>query len=315
MKLGGPSELLSVFPFEGPSRPVARSSSPMGAARRGSSTLQRRSRRRVSSYRVLDPVLASAFARLHGVPHPPCTASTSLALDASSDASPRLLFASRRGAPSLGFGPTSRPEPVVSSRERPELALPSSPFRTTSTVCSTSGLAGIAAPRCHVLGLLLRVFPPRSTRELSLAAPVVPFLRLHGLAPRVGSSPGAAVTRRPTRTPLELPPSGFARVKVCGLPARSRDRRGHAERSTRTAERSPAIAIRVPCDPARVPSFMHAVFAPMRRVRRNRFAIRGRLPEHGRGCTLFSLVTAVHFLPQAPNARDHLREGGFAASA
>lgn len=94
----------------------------------------------------------------------------------------------------------SRRRPPLRGESRPRAQVPSSPFRTTSRVCSASSLCGLVSSRCHVQGLPFRgLFLAAEPYRLSPAAscPLVvgrlglrfdprqpPRPRLQGLAPR-----------------------------------------------------------------------------------------------------------------------------------
>ena len=79
------------------------------------------------------------------------------------------------GAPSLGFRPSSRHQPAASvARESHSRAGPSSAFRTPTTVCSATGLAGLFHPAATSRVRSSGVFPP-----------VKPHRLIDGRSPRV----------------------------------------------------------------------------------------------------------------------------------
>ena len=68
--------------------------------------------------------------------------------------------ASFRRAPPVGFRPSSRPQPCAASARHPCPAAPSATFRTSSTVSSAPGLAGLFHPAATSRVRPSGVFPP-----------------------------------------------------------------------------------------------------------------------------------------------------------
>jgi hypothetical protein len=95
---------------------------------------------------------------------------------------------------------------VVSTRGNPDPATrPSSPFRTTSTVCSTSGLAGLFHPAA-AFGVSLQGFDPGAkpcglspAAALLSFAPLSPPRTLRGRSREVGTLAFRALLRAPIR--------------------------------------------------------------------------------------------------------------------